>query len=399
MLKYWELNRLIRPFSGRRAQRDLNAPWALRRRRRRQEPVRRPPPAWIPDTDEEDLAQQIEAEIRADRLAEEHAEAVLIAEARYDEHLQAEMAPCNPFGFNGWLPDTDDEELEERMEREMFEQQRELYFQGEFDAREAALAFADEVAVGLSLLEPGHIISFNVIRFSFLRYIIFDILYSSGTLDPELLQCPGSQAANRRRAELLLQYRDSDVEAIMSQPGPVDLDRIYTRRELARRHDLANRRIAALLRDYVDSDEEDHHLSTRCPCKCHRLKKEEESPTSGYESGASPDRSLNSTTPSDDAYDEARSALLYGDESLNGGRYSANYVDGPDEEYPSGCDGSDVDWTPSLLNCPETLDPPRGKRVKQEYILPDSSGFESDTGSVEIIAVVKRRRVELVDLC
>ena len=184
----------------------------------------------------------------------------------------------------------------------------------------------------------------------------------------------------------------------MSQPGPVDLDRIYTRRELARRHELANRRIAALLRDYVDSDEENHRPSTPCPCKCHRLKKEEESPTSGYESGASPDRSLNSTTPSDDAYDEARSALLYGDESINGGRYSANYVDGPDEEYPSGCDGSDVDWTPSLLHCPETLDPPRGKRVKQEYILPDSSGFESDTGSVEIIAVIKRRRVELVDL-
>jgi len=177
MLKYWELNRLIRPFSGRRAQRDLNAPWALRRRRRRQEPVRRPPPAWIPDTDEEDLAQQIDAEIRADRLAEEHAEAVLIAEARYDEYLQAEMAPCNPFGFQGWLPDTDDEELEERMEREMFEQQRELYFQGEFEAREAALAFADEVAVGLSLLEPGNIIFFSVIRISHFSSIYIYFLF------------------------------------------------------------------------------------------------------------------------------------------------------------------------------------------------------------------------------
>ncbi len=88
----------------------------------------------------------------------------------------------------------------------------------------------------------------------------------------------------------------------MSQPGPVDLDRIYTRRELANHREFANRRVAALLRNYVDSDEENRRPPTPCPCKCHRLKKEEGSPTSGYESGASPDRSFNSTTPSDDAH-------------------------------------------------------------------------------------------------
>ena len=172
MLKYWELNRLISPFSGRRVQRDLNAPWALRRRPKGV-PRPPPPPAWIPDTDEEDLAQQIEAEIREQRLVEEHAEAVLIAEARYDEYIRADMPPCNP--GHGWFPDTDDEELEERMEREMLEQQREMYFQNEIDARGAALAFADEIAVGLSLLEPGNIF-FSILSGYFFVFIFLILI-------------------------------------------------------------------------------------------------------------------------------------------------------------------------------------------------------------------------------
>ena len=112
-------------------------------------------------------------------------------------------------------------------------------------------------------------------------------------------------------------------------------------------------------------------------------------------------KSLNSTTPSDHAYDEARSALLYGDDSINGGRYADDYVDDSVASFEviSACDGSDVDWVSSILHCPETMDPPSAgeEYVKQEYILPDSSGYESDVEIIAVIPASKRRRVFIVD--
>lgn len=198
----------------------------------------------------------------------------------------------------------------------------------------------------------------------------------------------------------MLEYPDSAVEDVILRPSAVNRKRA--------RSVAANRRVAELSSEYQSSDDDRDvtpPAARHCPCKCHR--KKQESPTSGYESDPSPDRSLNSTTPSDDAYDEARTALLYGDDSVNGGRFADNYTDAPDDDFEvmTAYDGSDVDWSSSFLRCSETMDPPSigEEKVKQEYILPDLSGLESDTGSVEIIAViprrvVRRRRVQIVDL-
>lgn len=400
MLNYWEFNNLIRPFAGRRHPVNLNAPWRAR-------PVRvirpvpiRPPPNWIPDTDDEDFAQRIETEIREHRLAEEHEEAILVAESRYDDYIRTDMAPYAPRCLADWTPDTEDEDLEERI----YSEQREAYIQAELEARTAAMDLADEIAVGMAFLDPGNCVVYLSGFFHIIPHIDSLHLFTVAQ-NAERLQVPGSQAAQRRVAEVLHSYRDVDVGYIMSQSTPLPRGRRSSR------SGAAERRVARMLLNYQTSDDGEKNITPPaarpCPCECHRRpKRKRESPTSGYESHPSPDQSLNSTTPSDDAYDEARSALLYGDDSINGGRYAENYTDAPDAEVMTAYDGSDVDWASSILRCPETMDPPSvGEMpVKQEYILPDSSGFESDTGSVEIIAVVPRRmvkarRIQHVDLC
>ena len=128
MIDYWQRNNLIRPSTRMprgRIYGDLNRPWLNRAVQPASAPVPATPTHGVfePESEDEELAEELWGRRRFDLdLAQRLLDSLEAEEHHYARQAALQSPPLPPDGI--WRPDTDDEDLAERVEREMAELRR-----------------------------------------------------------------------------------------------------------------------------------------------------------------------------------------------------------------------------------------------------------------------------------